>query len=1749
MSRARENTRKTKKPSPASLKSRSGAGFSFEDKVAAVLMAEMLGGVASLGRGWSGLDSVERQAPDWEPFGDLLLTARDTNGASVRCGGSVKSNRPITTKGASGELRTAVWTALGLPSMRHGTDAIALFTADLNHAAAGVLESVSRQARHVPAERLRQKITAENERTMLDSFRGLRKAPHSGAPSLALTHLVHRSFDFERNASRSEAEALTLCQRLLRADCASAAVARDLWNALAQIAEKQRVSGGVVSRESLAAELRPKFALADDPGDQSAWAKVHEITREALARIEVTLPGGISLPRKAEVARFRKAMSEGRVVQAIGDSGSGKSALLKQVVTADEKAGAEVAWVRAEEFPGLLKAAPDFTAIARRTRKPSAVLIVDALDACYVDDTLRTIALTIAALVTGPQNIWKVVLVCQTGEWSRVSRQLLRHLTGPDIVAGHFVCGDLSFEDIAIVCAASKSLRALYSRPDLRRMLSSPKVLDVLLSGQLAENLPLAGEADLVDWWWGDAVRRGKSIAEEERVARLLSAKMADDLTSELSPDAVEAPAVAVEALLQRRVLSRTKDGRLRFEHDLLGDWSRVMHLRSLGDGATEFMRTHVENPPWLRAIRLFSQHLLERGADLPRWRAVLAACQPDLSNRDQPQAENLLVIDPWLEGIAFAADSATALNSLSADLLAQEGWLLRRFLRRLLHSATLPDPILPQRLGKTSPKDLAEFARWFRLPMPGIWAPIVGFLVQHPDDATDFAPVELAELAEIWERWAEYVGESWRQLADLILLNAEREFRHEVATNFRNFKSSRRRGGGKEARSKIYKAALAAANQNPPRAAKLVLKAAGRAPWEPGVDHDARDEWNGVWPHNQFDMGSGEYVKSPPESWTDGPRRMISRDFFEAWFSSGSPRALFRALPIEACEATLAFVIAWPKAELRDRHSTLVERFGFFFETGVMRPVFWTKGPFILFLRDNWAPALEMIVRLVNFATERYEDWWPYEPKVETLTITFNCGAAAWRGNEQVFSWYRTPANTPPVVTCALMAVEKWLDEQIAQAKSVKPAIDHLVLQGRSLAFAGLLTGIGKRHPELFVTELKPLLFHREIYTLDAHAVQQHFGDGGGILDGKIVNDMRAEWNALAGRRELLRDMCHRWAVTDEKLMPVFADVSAAWTAEADALPSKSREQIVVRRWAWNFNRKNWKLQKRQDGSQGWATRLPDALRDRKSEVGDAIKMNLLTLPMRAGRWLEERAQSKDAGWRGVVKQLKDWAPLEQVSDATAPEEDASMFRDHRHAKAAMVAMLLSLGADWLKRNPKHYSWTEQIVRDLLATPPRIRAYSADEHHDDWESFMARAVVRCWARAPRDEFWRGYAALFATAYRYRTVGHLFEEAFLVRDQLGTCYEELEAFVLAYAVEREQATRWQFLKTSPKVDERIQRWSTRWISGFARGKGPKWREEWKKIEKLEPFRVDDEVYGKTRLRKLRRRDYGLDMQVIVAAFGHLPPLTRARAPAERKRWLEICRQILGAFVRTLPTQGKLNAENEWTYDHWRADEAVFQIVAKRIHQSRTAERRELWLPILKLPAAAHHHIEHFFNAVYMESLRADPPDVAALTPIWMEMVGALRPLTTERKGRFRDAQKIWANALFYGGSMVSSGEIFFRPLIEKLRPYYLKCCDALRGDAWEQSSLARFLATPSGEILLIDVLATLRSDWDSASDYFWENVQERGHFERLLAHVWSAHATTLRTNAAAFAAFKTAVLNLAAHHSEVALDLQAQMGK
>lgn len=71
---------------------------------------------------------------------------------------------------------------------------------------------------------------------------------------------------------------------------------------------------------------------------------------------------------------------------------------------------------------------------------------------------------------------------------------------------------------------------------------------------------------------------------------------------------------------------------------------------------------------------------------------------------------------------------------------------------------------------------------------------------------------------------------------------------------------------------------------------------------------------------------------------------------------------------------------------------------------------------------------------------------------------------------------------NTVEPVTCALMALEKWLMEAEAK-RDVQDVVHRLFKEGRSIAFAGLLICVGKAQPSFLLTHLRPLLAQWHVY------------------------------------------------------------------------------------------------------------------------------------------------------------------------------------------------------------------------------------------------------------------------------------------------------------------------------------------------------------------------------------------------------------------------------------------------------------------------------------------------------------------------------------------------------------------------------------------------------------------------------------------------------------------------------------------
>jgi hypothetical protein len=90
--------------------------------------------------------------------------------------------------------------------------------------------------------------------------------------------------------------------------------------------------------------------------------------------------------------------------------------------------------------------------------------------------------------------------------------------------------------------------------------------------------------------------------------------------------------------------------------------------------------------------------------------------------------------------------------------------------------------------------------------------------------------------------------------------------------------------------------------------------------------------------------------------------------------------------------------------------------------------------------------------------------------------------------------------------------------------------------------------------------------------------------------------------------------------------------------------------------------------------------------------------------------------------------------------------------------------------------------------------------------------------------------------------------------------------------------------------------------------------------------------------------------------------------------------------------------------------------------------------------------------------------------------------------------------------------------------------------------------LAAFLTKEAAAPIFTHALEWFRDGWQDAKSYFWETGIRHGHFERLLEFGWNNRFEDIRQNPSALAAFKALTLNLAAHNSPAAIDIQNRIG-
>jgi hypothetical protein len=1609
-----------KKKAPVQLTA--GGGFRYENSVAARFLVDLLAGTNSLGVDLGRVSRVDWQARDLGWLADDLVVACTSSGGNRTGGISIKSAQQVTRAGFPQDFVSIAWGQwLGCKTahkIRDNNDVIVLLTGSLAHEVEDAWSNMVSDALKTTPERMAARLAepASDEgsqssglqRMLFKSFgcpEELRSAGDSTDSAtvqlLCRVRLLH--LDYEATPSRDNGRALIDCQSVLRSGDAEEAPA--LWSRLNTIADDKR-AGGSIDLAGLLAELRGEFDLRDHPDYQRDRERLERSSQDAMVDIRTAIAGLSPLARESERATVKACLDRDRACLLVGESGSGKSALAKEIMADYYRRGVWFADTTLDcdteaEFErqiGLTHPLVEVLAAVPGT----CLLVFDSIER-YSPRALRLACRFMQAIFAehGPQQVHVLV----TAQFERADR-IIRSFVECGLPSALHKATPLnrpSQSDVQSLVAPVEELRWASLRPELRPFLTNLKILDWVVaaarSGTAINDASFLGVTNLIDVLWERWIEGDNNGLGRSHLLMRLGILEGGTLSASVPRMHLEQSEQAALGSLTSSDLVRLRDERVRFSHDLLGDWARMRVLVGEHDLSSPAIRDRANLPRWHRAVRLFGQRILEQSSDGPqRWQQAVQALE------DESQAGGV-ICDLFLESLFLATNAAELLERSWAALSANGGRRLNRMLNRFLFVATLPDPRIAALVQ--GEMDGLQWEHLSRLPFWPYWGPMLTVLHAHRGEVVQLVPHTAAKVSALWlKSMPVELGEGqlmpWRREAAELALAIGREVQALNAEG--NYFSD---GHDKS----VYEGILWASPELPNEVAGLCLELAQRRDLHPEIrerveqTHERRRE-----ERRQYLAEHPEQAKPfPPsisgfhgplrEQWPDGPRDRVDSNFQEACLDSGAFPTLVRVRPDAALEILLAVCIEDPQYE--DYSSRSMR------ETGVEHwrsgdPPLYCRGPFLPFLQKAPEQGLSFILRLVNFATRYYS-------QKQGLTVGTGSESRIWLGDSNVFRWhYGWPISDGYTINCVLMALERWLYEQIDRGESIAPWINHILRQSESLAFAGLLFDVGKYRPDLFASALKPLLSNWILIDWDRQVstMRQHGSDPMGLwaYQPAVLIALGRQWYAMPHRRAFLIYLgggIVQTLIGDEQQWPYLAQLRSEWLSQLNGEePSESLRLLIER-----FNPENYSFELREGKRVPVGFEWPEAMnKQNQSDLRRLSDEQAITgFPYRCRRLLDSEELF-------TQQQLPDFWEFIQGIEARSPQlaHDGEPLHHVEDLLCGAIAALILKHCDWLVSDPVRMAWCRSKMEAVVQNPPAPLRFDSETASGDqrWDSFAAEAGVALLARDRNDPLARRLVATGVLSFHYSTMARTFVRASRCREQLGQDFDRMLAL----------AIRWAGLHTSYSLAARIRPEADpeekyvgkdALIQEFVDQRSPLELPDIRQIDAtaaadIEAIRAR-QFPEQTRNRRARRKTQrparrsetlyrhrlSVDPRVISSAFAWLD-LQSAR-PDERGKWLGLIRNFLDIALSSIPQisdarQQEIDGLPD-EFDSW-----VFGLVAKAIPNLTAAQdHRSLWRPILDRGSPAHKWVERFFWDWFTDGLHA-AQSPQQFTQLWAAMI-------------------------------------------------------------------------------------------------------------------------------------------------------------
>ena len=1752
----------------ATPKQEGGGGYTFEDKVSASFLLKMLSGLHPLHVEAGQIESVrfQKRVEGWF-LDDLVLFLQASDGEKNVLAISVKSNKQLTSNGFPEDFNEAIWEQ----SLHVETDVfnierdyLALATALVDQSVKtgwdGLLtKAIDADAAAFANRILTPKYSNDIERAIFKSLhcpKGVDLNKTSTDTANLLKRLRHIQFDFSSEPSTDENECISRCNELLRDG--GMGEAASLWTHLKDIARRFATSGGDLTRSQLADRLRNKYLLNEFPNYVSDWAKLNNEFRIQTERVREKLAGKLFLSYSSvEELKIPQPISA-----LVGKSGSGKTVIAKQIASSIAE-NFHAIWLSPSILNsnnvsvlfsdlGLQYSLPELVA---QSTSSNGVIIVDGFE--RLDQTgLENLATLLRhAKIDSDESAWSFIFTCVIDFWEKTFRTLQREFGKALDVKIKSI--EFQFSNHRTEIATNfPDLLAILQRPHLYPIFANLKILDLVLSNIRDETQAASwiGETDILEWYWEQIIHNGNDGSARSRFIQKLACVEADKFLSAVPVTEFESDECRLSSGLITDQVIWSRDERFGFEHDLLGDWARTRLLLSHQHDVTPLIQEKVHNPHWHRAIRLYGLRLLEnKSYDTEQWRELIS----DLSLNNKHTVESDLI----LESVVFAANAEVQLEIVWPSLCELEGMLLKRLLSRFLHVATLPDPKF------SNISDDAAIAAIRRYPFWPLWTSVLKVLFKNRAEAICLSTDQITEIADLWLK---HSAQKWpfRDEAAQILLDATAHILAERKTKeWWDYDG--------DLSEKVFARLLTASPVYTDQVAELALSLVERRDSSLFTDEDGLEEEE---LNEEDEVSSLINPRSGPlaDPWPDGPLRSVNRNVHNGFLGSDDPlQYLFEVHPEVGKEVLLALLIREPLPKMNhpDYFGCEINEFLHVVTEPDWNDAMYFHGPFLLFLQINWEKAIDMIVTLTNFVTQRWID--NREDPPPPVCASVNGEEIEYFGGFDNYFWYRDFVNAPNIIVPALMALEYWLYCCLELDGPIKPALKQVIQTSQSTALLGVIVSVGRKHPTLFKDSLKDLV---PVWELQVWEEQYRIKGGEQILGltmmgwvrwGESIYNQVLEWHKMEHRKTTLGNVLLKLFMTDQEFSLLMNKIQTEWSEQL-ARDSDSEHAEYLERIALQFDKQKWTAREIENGMVLEFVE-PEERTLRLAEERKIIQQNMdtLNIPIRCRKLLDE----------GEVLNHDDlesfWEQLQKFSS------DADQIRDRgevpEHAIIGGVAVLFILHRGWLEEETyrERWCWEQlgEVLRDRPIRPETHVAISDTNYY--WNNFVAMILPQLLVEEPLLEGCRSLCAEFALSYNYSVIKDLMSSAFEVRSELKEDFIRLQYIIMASSgirnvreVTRGGNTIWncpdveydvipifndqvdQFVKTLIPAEIpllcNIANESHKYILDMV--------SKQHEITSGEPYPEESITFIEKRIQRGR----GFETEHIQAGFSWLEKIELETDAKSRIKWVATIENILHGFLRPLGGIDEALLDNEghgsFFVSPTHGDTWIFDLIATVIPKLKQSENApKLWEPILSFGLDRVNWVDSFISAWFVHGLKV-PGREEMFFDEWKKMIDFAWSCENWRHSKVRSHHS--DDELFrhlMGFSSFGYGyfeDVKFRPFIKGMKPEFDKWTDEYLPHPEASSYFAKFLTYPSAEDHLRDGIKTLAQ---AASDFKESHWQDYYYLERslldLLEYDWKENSRLIKNDARIRQDFTTILKTMLDRQIPRAMELQDRMSR